>query len=331
MAKSRKLPPIVLIFGEEEQRKSDALRAAVDELLSPEVDRCLALTELDGSRGDEPGGLSPAAVFDDLATLPFLSDRRVVVIREADKFISAHRERLENYAQSPSKTGHLILCCRSVPKNTRLYKAAIAAGGRAVECKKLSGRALLDAAIDAARARGKRIAPPVAQRLVGLVGEELGAILGEIEKLCLFAGDRAEIREQDVVELVGLSREEKIFACMDAAGAGDVRTALAAWHDVLATDRSAAFRAVGGVAFSFRKWLTAQRLASEGLSPKAIAPKAMMWGREALLGQILRRQPAAKIKRLLSRVADLDSQAKSGARSIETGIEALLLETAAPN
>ncbi|RMF85332.1 MAG: hypothetical protein D6744_01595, partial [Planctomycetota bacterium] len=160
--------------------------------------------------------------------------------------------------------------------------------------------------------------------------DEYGAVVGEIEKLCLYARRRSQITEQDVTELVGLSREEKIFACMDAAGAGDARRALSAWRDVLATDRSAAFRAVGGVAFVLRKWLRAQQMADEGLSPRAIAPKVMMWGRENQLAEILRRQPARRVKRLLSRLAELDSQAKAGARSIETGIETLLLETAAP-
>lgn len=33
-----------------------------------------------------------ASVLDDLRTLPFLSERRLVLVREADKFISLYRE-----------------------------------------------------------------------------------------------------------------------------------------------------------------------------------------------------------------------------------------------
>src|SRR5262245_14136416 len=128
--------PVVVIFGDEEYQKSRALVEVRNELLPPTVDASLALSEYDGARDVESGGPEFAAVADDLATLPFLADRRVVVIRDADRFVSGNRERLERYLSAPAPTGTLVLVCRSFPKTTRLYKAA-AAIGRLVECKKL--------------------------------------------------------------------------------------------------------------------------------------------------------------------------------------------------
>ena len=55
----------------------------------------LALSEYDGTRDAENGGPEFAAIADDLATLPFLAERRVVIIPDADRFISANRERFE--------------------------------------------------------------------------------------------------------------------------------------------------------------------------------------------------------------------------------------------
>jgi hypothetical protein len=60
-----------------------------------------------------------------------------------------------------------------------------------------------------------------------------------------------------------------------------------------------------------------------------IAPKVMMWHRERELETLLRRLPAAFLRRMLAAIADLDSQAKSGARSIETGVELMLLRLGA--
>ncbi len=61
-------------------------------------------------------------IFDELRTLPFLTKRRIVALRNADKFISANRESLERYFESPSPTGILVMTVSSWPSNTRLAK-----------------------------------------------------------------------------------------------------------------------------------------------------------------------------------------------------------------
>lgn len=329
-AKTRHAPPIVVIFGDEEFQKSEALRRVLDALLAPEVDRSLALCEYDGTRPEDQGGPGLATVMDDLATLPFLSDRRAVVIQDADKFMTAYRDRLERYLKSPAPTGTLVLVCRSFARNTRLYKAAIPAGGQVIECKKLWGRDLIDFVIAESRARGKRMSQEVAARLVELIGQDQGILTGEVEKLCLYAHDRAAISDNDLSDLVGLTREEKIFAAMDAAATGHLPQALQLWHQTVATDPAAVFKALGGMAYVVRNWIIAYRMSADGLPIPAIAPKVKMWRRERELGILLRRLPPARVKRTLAAIGELDSQAKVGLRSIETGVEALLHEVAAP-
>lgn len=298
--------------------------------MPPDVDRALALAEYDGTRSEDQGGPGIARVLEDLATLPFLSDRRVVVVREADSFVTAHRERLEKYVERPAPTGVLVLDCRTFPKTTRLAKAITAGAGQLHECKKLAGRALLELVLAEAELRGKRFAPDAAARLIDLVGQETGVLVNEIEKLALYVGDRRGITLDDVGLLVGQSREEKVFAALDAAAAGQPRAALQLWHQVLATDPAAAYKALGGIAFKLRQWITAQRLLSEGEGIRAIAPKVMMWGRESQLQTILRRLAPTSLRRALAAIAELDSQAKSGSRSIETGVELLLVRLASP-
>lgn len=327
---ARTVPPIVVIFGDEEFQKSRALQGALSALLPAEVDRGMALCEYDGGRPEDQGGPGFASVMDDLATLPFLADRRVVVIREADKFITAHRERLEKYAVSPSPTGTLIVLCRSFPKTTRLHKAAVASGGQVVECKKLTARGLIDFVIGEARARGKRMDYGVASRLVELIGQDQGMLAGEVEKLCLYALERPAIAADDVSDLVGMTREEKIFAVMDAAATGQLPDALRLWHQVVATDVAAVYKALGGMAYVVRRWLAAHQMARDGLPIRTIAPKVMMWGRDRELDTILRRLSPPRLKQILATIAELDSQAKVGARSIDTGVEALLAKVAAP-
>lgn len=322
---------IFVIFGDEEFQKLQALDGIRDEILPVEIDRSLALVEFDAGRSEEQGGPSLAGVFDDLRTLPLLADRRVVVIRDADRFISSHREALEKYAASPAPTGVLVLVCRSFPKTTRLHKAVTEAGGRVVECKKLNARGLAEFVCQAATVAGSTIDYALAERIVDQVGTDQGMLATEVEKLALFVTPRKAITPADVDALVGLSREERVFAAIDAAAAGDLPRSLETWSQVLSTDRAGAFKAVGGLAFKLRQWLAAQEMRSSGMNPGAIAPRVMMWGRERELAQLLQMQPAAKLKRMLAALADLDAQAKVGARSIEMGVEALLVTAASPS
>ncbi len=331
MAKSKpKAPPIVVIYGDEEFQKSAALTKTLDSLLPPEVDRAMALTDLDGGKTEEQGGPTLAVVLDDLCTLPFLSDRRVVLVREADKFVTTARDGLERYCAQPSPTGALVLVCRSFPKTTRLYKAAKAAGGSFLECKKLSGRRLVEFVLEEVAGCGKTIDRGVAARLVDLIGDDQGGLAGEVEKLDLYTGERKRIEETDLRALVGSSREEKIFAVLDAAARGDLRSGLELWRQVLESDPAAAFRAIGGVAYVIRRWLAAHAMAADGMPISAIAPKVMMWGRDGELADLLRRHPPQQMQSLLAQIAELDAKAKVGARSIEEGISALLVRIASP-
>jgi DNA polymerase-3 subunit delta len=319
-----------VLYGDEPYQKQRVLEQVLDRLLPPEVDRSLALVTYDGMAGAEQGGPTYGAVAEDLATLPFLAERRVVVVREADKFITAARAKLETWLTNPPSTGNLVLDCRSFPKTTKLAKAAAKFEGALIECKQLRGRELAGFVSELARGLGKRIEPAAANRLIEQVGGEQGLLASEVEKMALYVGQRDSISERDVIELVGLSREEKVFAVMDAAGLGQLGSALDLWQQVLATDRQAAFRAVGGMAFVLRKWLTAHRLRAEGQSVGAIAPKVMMYGRQRELQTILQRLSAQRVAGSLAALAALDAQAKTGLRSIETGVLGVLTELAGP-
>ncbi|MCA9243424.1 MAG: DNA polymerase III subunit delta [Phycisphaerales bacterium] len=327
MAKQTR-PPIIVVFGDESFQISQTISRRLDAVLPPEVDRGMAITAYDGALGEDAGGPSLAAVMDDLRTPSFFAAVRVVIIRDADKFVTAYREALEAYLEQPSPSGVLLLEVKSFPKTTRLYKRAIEIGGEVIECRRLAERDLPEFVIGAAHALGKKLRPAVAARLVQLIGSDQGLLTNETQKLAIYVGDNAEIADADVTALVGQSREEKIFSVMDAAGQGRLDEAMRLYRQALLSDPAAVFKAVGGVAFVLRRWLTAHEMLESGMSPRAVAPKVMMWGRENELREIMQRAPKSRVRRALAELAELDAQAKVGARSIEAGLESLLARIA---
>lgn len=324
-------PPIVVLFGDDGAQRAKALEAYIARLLPDEADRGMALSTYDADpRRDEAEAASLGGVFTDLMTPAFLGGRRVVVVRSADSFISAHRDRLEAYAQKPSPFATLMLECRSFPSNTKLYKAVAGVGGEIQGFEKPKEYQAVPALGKLVQEHGCRIAPEAAVRLIELVGHDTEILTREVEKLALYVGKRREIATDDVAVLVGQTREEKIFAVMDAAGLGKADRALQLWEQTLASDPEAPFKVVGGIAYVLRRWLTAHQLLAQGLSPAQIAPKVVMWRREAELAVILARLPAQRVRAALAALARLDTQAKTGLRSIERGVELLLVRLAAP-
>src|ERR1700722_15562290 len=76
---------------------------AVGRVVLPDGDR-----ETGTSRFSGPA-TTLATVLDEVCTLPFFSRRRLVIVEEADTFVTKYRKDLEAYVTSPSDSGSLLL------------------------------------------------------------------------------------------------------------------------------------------------------------------------------------------------------------------------------
>jgi len=82
-------------------------------------------------------------------------------------------------------------------------------------------------------ARGKHMAPDVLGRFVAAVGPHLRQLSNEVEKLALFAGDRAALTDDDVARLVARGKHARAFGLGEALGDRDLPGALRALDDEL--------------------------------------------------------------------------------------------------
>ena len=93
--KSPTVPPVCVLFGGEPLLVHESLDKFRSIILTGE-DSELSSTTLDGEKTDL------RTVLDDLATLSmFGTGRRVVVVEDADDFVSQHRGELETYCEKP--------------------------------------------------------------------------------------------------------------------------------------------------------------------------------------------------------------------------------------
>jgi len=268
-----------------------------------------------------------ADVLDEVRTVSLLCGRRVVIVDEADDFITANRQALERYCSAPSDTGCLILACDSLPTNTRLYKI-INEHGMVIRREPPKGRAVLGWLADRAQTvHGKPLGRGAGERLREHLGDALGQLDSELAKLAAYVGNREEIVPADIDVLTGQSREEKVFAVTDAIAAQDAAGALRHWEQVLATDRAAPVRAIGGLAWGIRRLLEARRDWESGADLGELArrlftdPATLRRRLESLTGERLEEQQ----RDLLA----VELAVKTGVSSVEVAVEKFIVKHSA--
>ena len=316
-AKEKKF--VYVIAGKDGALLAVECEKLVEQLLEPEQ-RVTGLFKAD------PGEVSAAQVLDELRTVPFLSDKRVVVIKDADDFVSENRPLLEKYFENPSRSGVLVMTVSSWQSNTKLAKKLPQVGEliSVAEPKRWElPRKLNEYAQDA---HGKRVAPDAAEFLVELVGENVGQLYGEIDKLALFAGGEKVITAKHVESLTGHNRMFNCFEAIEAAVSGRTDVAISRLRTMFAEDRSAEYTAVGAFAYYFRRMFTAKAMLEKGVSTGEIAAKLRIWhGREGEFFGQLRKISLKQIGDILGRLAEIDYGVKTGRARIETAAEQLIL------
>src|SRR5688500_19550987 len=95
------------------QKLSDILRK-----MPPDVQR----VDAEGERAEL------ADVLDELRSFAMFGGGKLVVVRDADAFVSRYREQLEDYLEKPSNSATLVLRLSSLPANQRIYKAIAKVG-----------------------------------------------------------------------------------------------------------------------------------------------------------------------------------------------------------
>jgi DNA polymerase-3 subunit delta len=255
--------PVYVLHGDEDFLKRQAL-AVLRRFVLESDDNAFGLTTYPGDK------TAWAAVHDELGTLPFLCPRRLVVVDNADPFVTRHRAALEKYVAGPAAAGVLVLDVKSWPSNTKLARQVPAEGTLA--CKAPAAYKVVDWCVEWAEARhGKQLGERAARLLVDLVGADMGLLDQELAKLAVYVGARPQIEPLDVDRLVGSSRAENTWKIFDALGSGKPAEALAIL-DRLFDQGEEPLRILGAFSLQLRRLAQAARLHQQGQPlPAALA------------------------------------------------------------
>jgi len=220
-AKPTKRQPFYVLVGDEDFLKRHARERIIATAIGDE-DPSFAVSVYSGDK------LDFSTARNDLETLPFLAPCRIVIVENADDFVSDFRPELEAYAAKPSSVGVLVLDVKSFPETTKLAKALPEAAK--IVCKAPPAYKLYELkpwCIDWARtAYKKKLASDAADLLLELVGSAMGLLDQELSKLAVAVGANPSITAEDVERFVGRSKAADVFRILDAIGEGKPGEAL---------------------------------------------------------------------------------------------------------
>jgi len=255
-----------------------------------------------------------SSVRNDLDTLPFLSPCRIVVVENADTFVTEHRPALECYVGQPNVASVLVLELKTFPETTKLAKAL--PDSAKISCKSLPTYKLSAWCVEWAMSHHqKKLDMDAAEALVELVGTSMGQLDQELAKLASAIGEKPAIRIEDVQQFVGRSKSADVFRILDAVGEGKPGEALSILEELFAQGEDP-MAILGPLTAQLRKLAAVGRLhLSDGLplGPAMDAAKVPSWprARESCERQ-LRHLGRRRLEKLTEWLSDINLGLKGG-------------------
>ncbi len=217
-----------LVKGDDASVVAQEVRTLLAEVVG-DLDHALVVEEIGGGAGDE---LSVGAVVDACLTPPFLVDRRVVVVREAGRLLTADVPRLVEVVKDPLPSTVLVLVGGGGTVPAPLVKAVNAAG-RIIDVttsKAGDRKAWLHEHL---RGAPVKLEPAAADLLAGHVGEDLGRVEGLLGALSAAYGQGARISAEELAPYLGEAGNVPRYELTDAIDKGDPGRALLVLHRML--------------------------------------------------------------------------------------------------
>lgn len=218
MLGTRKYAPAYLLHGEE----GFFIDRLVEEFenIVPEADRDFNLYTLYGPETDTD------TVIDACRRYPMMSDRQVVILKEAQSMPAAQLDKLAGYLSSPTPTTILVVCGRGAKvKSKELASKITSAGGVVFDAVKLRDRALIDAIRHVITNKGLHVEEKGLSMLSDYVGSDLSRLYNEIEKLTVALPRGAMVTPEVIENHIGMSKDFNNFELLNAISIRDGKTA----------------------------------------------------------------------------------------------------------
>lgn len=288
-------------------------------------------TEMMNEDSFEEKRATAAAIMDAAETLPFLNDKRLVIVRNSAFFQKNGRkeegEKLKTFLADLPETVCLLFLEEKVEKNNALYKAVVK-NGQAVEFKKQAEKDLATWIKKRCKENGISIGEGVLNLFLQTVNHDMENIDGELQKLMAYKGEDTEILAEDIRAVCTVSLEARVFELIKAVAERHPEKAVQIYRTLLSMKESP-YMVLSLITRQFRLILETMLLTQNGLTQEQIASRLEL--REFAVKEYQRqsrRFPAENWKQAVRDCLAVDLDIKSGKAAEETAVELLIMKYA---
>lgn len=317
--KTGEFKKVYLLYGEEAYLKKqykDKLRNA---LISPDDTMNYAYYE--------GRGVNVKEIIDLAETLPFFSERRLIIMEDTGFFKNATPE-LADYIKEMPETTAMVFVESEIDKRGKLYKA-VQSKGRIVELGRQDENTLLRWIAGSVKKEGKQISEVTTRHFLAKVGTDMENIQKELEKLFCYTLDKNAIVIADVEEICTQQISNQIFDMVNAVADKKQRKALDYYYDLLAL-KEPPMRILFLLARQFKLLLEVKVLDKKGFARKEIASKTGL--HPFVVGKYQEQAKAFSEKELrgiMEESVDIEESVKSGRLSDVLGVELFIMKYSA--
>lgn len=215
--KTGKIAPVYFFFGEESY-PIDHLVQQLRDILDPST-RDFNFDYFSGDSVEVDGLVAIARSF------PMMSEKRVVILNDVQRLSSSDRNRLMDYVLSPMDSTCLILLSERADRRQKFW-STLTDCSVWIESRPLYENQAVDWVVQRLQHRQIQIAQDAAKLLVQHVGTSLWNLHQELNKLTTYNCGKPALNRDDILAVVGISREYNIWELTDVIARRDTKQAL---------------------------------------------------------------------------------------------------------
>lgn len=215
--KAKKLEKIYFLHGEEPY--------FIDEITKAITENALEEHERDFNQVIVYGkDVEPLSLLSELKNYPMMGGKKLVILKEAQDF--KLMDKIESYFEGPSDTTIFVVNYKykTYDARTKLIKEA-AKNGIVYKSEKVKEYQLNDWIQNYIKSEGFGITSKACMLLAEFLGNDLGRIVNEIDKLAILLEKGTTINDIHIEENIGISKDYNVFELTNALAVRDVTKA----------------------------------------------------------------------------------------------------------
>lgn len=160
---------------------------------------------------------SLSVIIDEAKTLPFMGNKKILVIKNIDRVKKEDDEIIINYCLNPSQSSCVIFTGEEIDRRRKFFHV-VSKKGIAVRFDCLSDKDLDSWIKKKLEGYNLKISEEALSYLKNFVGNDLRMINNELEKAVSFVGEKSEIRLEDIEAVSGDIHFRSIFELTSSIG-----------------------------------------------------------------------------------------------------------------